>query len=362
MSKSSKFYSCSTVVNKMDRNGEPPELFIVASRTRGAGKTFSFTKMLVDQFFDSGETDKFVLLCRWTKHVGNVAEGMMKGMLQIEYEGWWVEEKKRMNGSYSVIYLCRKDYTEDEEGTTERHHCGYVVPLNGANTIKMTSSVFTDSVHALFDEFQPEDSKYVSDEPEKFKSIHTSIARGGGESRRFYPVYMCGNAVSMENPYFEAMQLHRKIQRDTKLYKGDGFIYQRWESEEIASEHDRSAMSRAMPGLYGSNYGDGGWFLDDSTAIAKPTADWGPSMYVCTLVSGGKNYGVHMFIQAGLLYVSHGVDHTKSRILRTTIDGDANLAVLKYDPIAPEMKYRMRNGLIRFQDLSCKNVAMEFMW
>lgn len=349
------FYNCQGLLDSLDKNGEKPELFIVCSRVRGPGKTFSFTSHLMDTFI-RGE-GKFVLLARTRAELGNVADGMMKEMLTVRHPGMHVSETKKMNGVYSDIFL---EFNED--GQEMKQHCGYVIPLNAADAIKKISSMFTDAVHAYFDEFQPEyNSTYLPQEVEKFKSVHTSIARGGGSSRRYFPVYMSSNAITVTNPYFVALGLTSKIQSDTKKFRGDGFVYQRTENPGLAAHHDSSAMSRAFSGLKSSNFSDNSWVNDNDAGVGKPSRDWGKPYYVATLVNENGKFGLAHYPEAGFLYISHSIDQTHNRNFRMSVDGEPNLPLLKASGISNMVKDAIEHGLMRYQSQTCKQVAFEFL-
>lgn len=354
------FYNCESIIHTKDKNGDDPALFFVVSRGRGVGKTYSFAHMLLRRYFDTDA--KFVLLCRTKAEVGSVARGILSGVLANEYPGWTVTEKRRGHGTYSDVILERLTHNDDGDEDTERQECGYVVPLNAADGIKKVSSVFHDAEHAFFDEFLPESRQtYLPDEPEKFKSVHTSIARGINSPHRHFPVYFTANAVTMDNPYFLAMGLHRQIQHDTKKYRGDGFVYQRYESEEIATLMDESPVSRAMPNLQSSNFRSGAFFLDDHTAVEKPTEEWGYANYFCTLVHDDKKYGMFYFPEVSRYYLSHKHDPQWKTVYRLTLDGDANLPVIKRSHVGAVIRDAIFDGAISYQSNTCKNVAYDFL-
>lgn len=351
----SDFYSATGLLDSLDRNGEKPELYIVCSRVRGPGKTFSFTHHLMKTFMDGD--GKFILLARTRAELGNVADGMMKEMLSVKYPGWHVSEKKKMNGTYSDVYV-----ETESDGEKKKLHCGYIIPLNAADAIKKVSSMFTDAVHAYFDEFQPEyQSTYLIQEVEKFKSIHTSVARGGGSSRRHFPVYMSSNAITVTNPYFVALGLTQKIQSDTKKFRGDGYVYQRTENPGLAAQHDESAMSRAFSGLKSSNFSDNSWVNDSKSGVGKPTEGWGAPVYIATLDHEGHQYGLYSYPETGFLYISHSIDPTHYRVFRMTVDGEVNLPLLKASGVSQMVKDSIERGLMRYHTLSCKQVAFAFL-
>lgn len=356
-----KFYSNRGLLESKDRNGEDPELFIVCSRVRGPGKTYSFAKTLMDRFYDDG--GKFVLLCRVGAELGSVAEGMMKSMMADHYPGLIMSEKIKMGRTFSEVWVESQASGEDDDdsdGPIKKEHVGYVIPLNGADRIKKVSSTFTDAVHGYFDEFQPEyDSTYLKDEVERFKSVHTSIARGGGSSRRYFPIYMSSNAISIANPYFVGLGLTTKIQSDTKKYRGDGYVYQRAENVELAESHDGSAMSRAFRGLKSSNFTDNSWVNDNGSGVCKSDPAWGRSYYMGTLVTGEAKFGVFHYPEVDMTYISHNVDKTYSGVYRIEIDGEPNLPLLRSNYLAKNIKQSIQFGTMRYQSETAKRVAME---
>ena len=74
--------------------------------------------------------------------------------------------------------------------------------------IPATNGASYASKTMIFDEFQSETNKYCADEIKKFLSIHTSVARGKGEQRRYVPVYMLSNQVSLILDYCPFLYLY----------------------------------------------------------------------------------------------------------------------------------------------------------
>lgn len=350
----SEFYDCQPLLHTLDRNGEKPELYIVCSRVRGPGKTFSFTQHLMDTFLAGG--GKFVLLARTRAEVGSVADGMMKEMLRVKHPGTSVHEKKQMHGAFSDVYLTI-GAGEDKEVV----HCGYVIPLNAADTIKKVSSKFTDSVHAYFDEFQPDNNEtYLSNEVAKFLTVHGSIARGEGSSRRYYPVYMSSNTISITNPYFSALGLTNKIQSDTKRFKGDGFVFQRATNEGLVNVHKATPMARAFSGEKTIQYEDNSWVNDNNAGVGKP-GDWGRPQHLCVLDNNGRKFGLYSYYDVDVLYLGHNHDPSAKLVYRLQVDGESNLPLLRSSDVAHMIRRAVERGAMRFQDQVCKRLAMEFL-
>lgn len=349
----SEFYSGDKLLNTLDKNGDKPELYIVCSRVRGPGKTFNFTKKLLDDFMVE-KTAKFVLFCRSKLELGSVAQGMFKSMMSIHYPDYDMCERIQMKGVYSNIYLT----TNDEDKS--QIHCGYVIPLNSADQIKRISSLFSDSVQGYFDEFQPEDKNtYLSNEVAKFLSIHTSIARGEGQSRRYFPVYFASNTVSVNNPYFIALGLNKCIQSNTKLFKGEGYVFEKAENPGLVEVHAQSGMAKAFSHEKSIDYGDNSWLNDNYACVEKP-GNWGRAQYICTLISGNIKLGVKYYPNEMLYYVDYNVDRGSGMVFNIKYDNmEPNIPLIKGSLTMIKLRESMERGIVRFRDLRCKSICMD---
>lgn len=350
----SNFYSCEKLLNTLDKNGEKPELYIVCSRVRGPGKTFSFTRKLLDDYM-ADKCSKFVLFCRSKLELGGVAEGMFKSMMSIHYPDYNMYEKIQMKSIYSNIYISCGEGDEKEI-----LHVGYVIPLNSADNIKRISSMFSDSVQGYFDEFQPEDKNtYLSNEVGKFLSIHTSISRGEGKSRRYYPVYFSSNTISINNPYFISLGLNRKIQTNTKMYKGEGFVFEKAENPGLVEEHAKSGMARAFNNEKSIDYSDNSW-LNDNYACVEKCGNWGRAQYICTLISGDIKLGVKYYPQVMLYYVDYNIDKSSNMVFNIKYDNlEPNIPLIRGSLAMIKLRESMERGVVRFKDLRCKGICMD---
>lgn len=349
-----QFYSGDKLLSTLDKDGEKPELFIVCSRVRGPGKTFYFTKKLLDDFMKEKKA-KFVLFCRSKLELGGVAEGMFKSMMSIHYPDYDMFEKIQMKGVYSNIYIATG---KDEE--REVIHVGYCIPLSSCDQVKRISSTFSDSVQGYFDEFQPEDKNtYLTNEVQKFLSVHTSIARGEGQSRRYYPVYFASNTISISNPYFIALGLTKKIQTNTKFYKGEGFVFEKAENPGLVKVHAQSGMSRAFSEEKAINFGDNSW-LNDNYACVEKLNNPGRAQYICTLISGNIKLAVKYYPNLYLYYVDYNVDRNNSFIFNIKYDNmEPNIPLIKGSVTMMKLRESMERGIVRFKDIRCKEICMD---
>jgi hypothetical protein len=186
-----EFYDGTKLLSMKDINGLTPEIFISTSN-RSAGKTTYFNRMAVNRFKKQGK--KFCLLYRFNYELNGCSEQFFKDIGGLFFKGDVMTEVRRANGIYVELFLNKKP-------------CGYCISINYADQIKKKSHLLSDVDAIYFDEFQSESNHYCDEEVSKFMSIHTSLARGGGQQVRYLPVYMISNAVSIINPYYLSLNI-----------------------------------------------------------------------------------------------------------------------------------------------------------
>ena len=351
-------YNCEKLVNSLDKNGDKPAFFIVCSKERGPGKTYSFSKKLIERFLDTG--DKFILLTRNKGDIGSIAAGIMDGYLVNEHPEYTVSEKSQMKDTYARVYLSHIEKDDQGKDKQVNEECGYVIPIRSADKIKKISSLFYDAWCFYFDEFQPFSDPYLKDEVDLLYNIYKSIARGEGHATRYMPVFLASNTITLGNPYFEAFDLNKHIQSNTKFYKGDGVIYERCEVEGLAEEHPGTAIDRALR-VHRSRKGDNTWIMDDNSLVEKPDS-WGRGYYICTLKYKGQAFGLLDYPMVGMQYVTRKIDKSCQYIYNTTKDGGAlNLPLLKQCPVFVRLKKYFFDGQVRCQDGSLQRTIIDII-
>lgn len=344
-------YDCSKLINSLDAEGEKPCFYIVCSRYRGPGKTFQFSKLMIEHFLETGE--RFILFTRNKGDLGSVAPGILDSYVAYQYPNWTVTETIQMKSVYSKITL-----SMGEGEDIQKKDIGYVIPIRAADQIKKISSLFYDCWCFYFDEFQPMDrGTYLKDEVDLLLNIYKSIARGGGSAVRYMPIFMASNTINLGNPYFNALGLNRGIQSNTRFYKGKGVVFENCDVEGLAEMHSNSAIERALaPHL--ARKGDNMWIGDNDSLVAKPD-DWGRGRYVATLVYNNEKLGVYSYDNVGITYISRKVDQTCQYVYNLTLEGDLNIPALKLSGLLDTLKKRLFAGLIRVSDGGIQNVLMD---
>lgn len=328
-----------------DINGQTPEIFI-SSTNRSAGKTTYFNRMVVNRFKKQGK--KFCLIYRFNYELVDCAEKFFKEIGSLFFKGDEMTEKRKANGIYVELFL-------------NGEPCGYCISINYADQLKKFSHLLADSDSMIFDEFQSETNHYVPDEVKKLMSIHTSIARGGGEQVRYLPVYMISNAVSIINPYYMALGIADRIKTDTNYLKGDGFVLEQGFYENVAHSQMESAFNRAFKTQSYLKYAAQNVYLNDNLNLIEKMA--GASDYIVTVKSGDKLYGIRRFRDNGLFYVDNRADETyPDKIVPAAIEQDIGYMLLgRSSMLIAGMRLAFEKGFVRFRNQECKAVFFDLM-
>ena len=345
------YYDGTRLLSTKDINGKQPELFLCTSNRTG-GKTTYFGRMEVNRFIKQHK--KFCLLYRYKYELDDIADKFFKDIKSLFFVGWDMETKSRAKGVFHELYL---KHSSNEEHCVP---CGYAIPLNSADQIKKYSHLFSDVDSILFDEFQSETNNYCSDEVTKFLSVHTSIARGQGKQKRYVPVYMLGNDVSLLNPYFVELGITDRINDETKFLKGDGFVLEHGFIESASVAQQESGIFRAFKNHKYASYASQNVYLHDNTAFVEiPEKSIG--RYLATIRYNGCDYAIREYRDLGIIYCDNHADITfPLRISVTTEDHNINYVMLKANEFfIRTLREYFEHGCFRFKDLRCKQAVLK---
>ena len=341
----SNFYDGTKLLSMKDIDGNLPEIYLTTSN-RSAGKTTYFSRYLVNRFYKYGE--KFCILYRFNYELSQCEDKFFKDIKNLFFFGANMESETIANGKIKELIL-------------DSAPCGYAVALNDADTVKKFSHFFSDVSRIMFDEFQSETNKYCSNEIDKFMSIHTSIARGGGKQVRYVPVIMISNPVTLLNPYYTAMHISERLQKDTKFLKGKGFVLEQNFNETAGQAQLESGFNKAFYDSRYLEYASQNVYLNDNnTFIEKPQ---GKGRYVCTLKSENKKYSIWKYPDSGIIYCDTAYDDSfPVRIALTTDDHQPNYIMMKqHELLLADFKFLFDRGCFRFKNLACKSVVMDML-
>ena len=341
-----RYYDGTKLLSLMDSEGNKPEIYICTSN-RTAGKTTYWGRYCVNRWLKYGE--KFMLLYRNSGELdGNIADKFFKDIGYLFFKDYVMTSKKTKEG-YCELLL--NDIV-----------CGYAVALRNADKVKKCSHLFSDVQRMLFDEFMSETNSYLPDEVTKFRSVHTSVARGQGAMTRYVPVIMVSNPVTLINPYYIALGISNRLRANTKFLRGEGWVLEQGYNEEASKAQLESGFNKA----FGSDsqymaYSAQGAYLNDSFAfVSRPE---GENKYIATLKYKGESYAIREYPELGILYCDDRYDAScPFKISVTTADHDVNYVMLRRnDLFIDNMKYYFNKGCFRFKNLRCKDVIFAML-
>lgn len=337
------YYDGTKLLSLKDINGKTPEVFMCTSN-RSAGKTTYFNRLVVNRFIKRGE--KFALLYRFNYELDGCDEKFFKDIKELFFPEHDMTAAKKMKGIYQELYL-------NEEP------CGYAISINSADQLKRNSHLFSDIDNIIFDEFQSEQNHYCDKEVEKFISIHNSIARGRSKQSRYVPVYMISNPVTILNPYYVAMDISTRLQKDTHFLRGDGFVLEQGYNETAAKALKSSAFNRAFGSSdYIAYSAEGVYLQDDLSFVDTPT---GRGKYVATIRYAGIDYGVREYPELGIVFCDKSVDYQYPlKITVDTADHKLNYVMVSSNFILiQKLRYYFEHGCMRFKDLQAKEAILK---
>lgn len=340
------YYDGTKLLTLKDIQGLKPEIYMCCGN-RTAGKTYYFKRMLLRRFIKMGS--KFCCLVRFVNELPDYHVDFFKDICnEKDLEGHTMTSKPVRNGLFQELYF-------------DEMPCGYVVALNSADKIKKNSSRFIDVDAIFFDEFQSESKTYCPDEITKFQSIHASMARGGGKQVRYLPVYMCSNTVSVLNPYFSAFGIGKRLNKDTKYLRGDGWVLEMTYNENAATEFKQSGFGRAFQqSSYAKYAADNSFLLDNNHFIEKLHGD---ARLYFVINCDGNDYGVWMRKSDCVMFVNRKVDPSfPFKLTFKTADHNINYMMVQFNKAnLKTLKNMFECGAVRFEDMECKDVFLDMI-
>jgi hypothetical protein len=338
-----QYYDGTKLLSMLDLNGNKPEMYMCTTNRTG-GKTTYFGRLCVNRFKDGN--GKFMLVYRYNYELDDISDKFFKDLSTLFFKGDVMESKRRASGIFHELFL---------NGVS----CGYAVALNSSDQLKKYSHLFSDVNRMMMDEFQSETNHYCSDEIKKFISIHTSVARGQGKQYRYVPVYMCGNPVSIINPYYVELGISSRLREDTKFLKGEGYVLEQGFVDSASTAQKEGAFNKAFAKNAYVAYSAQCVYLNDNKAfIDKPS---GMGRYLATIKYNSNNFSVREYAEDGVIYVDDKPDLTfKLKITVTAQDHEINYLMLKKnDLFLNTLRFYFEKGCFRFKDLRCKEAVLK---
>lgn len=345
----SKYYDGTTLLSKLDLDGEKPEILICCGN-RTAGKSYFWKRYLISTFVRAGKL--IMPLVRYVDEVEDYMDGFMEDICGEECcVGVSLQTKSKGRGTYRVIY----------RGDDEKNIVGYITYLGAADRIKRISSRFVNVEVMFFDEFQTDTNTYIENEVANLISIHNSVARGHGKQSRFVPLIMCSNMSSRFNPYFTAFGIHKRLNKNTHFLRGNG-----WVAEIVFNENAATALreSRFNVAFKNQKYLDSATnnvFLNDSDDFIGKVPLAKMNYYIS--LEGETNCSIWIDNDHKFLYVSSSYNSSFPRKMHITNVGHSTESpyISGYSMLIPEWRRYYNLGMWRFENALTRNILIEIL-
>lgn len=346
MASNNKYYDGNRLINTLDLDKQKPAIVMIAGN-RTAGKTFWCKQHVIKHFLKRHR--KFIILQRFGYQLKGTADTFSKDLKEV------IPELHNVDFTEQVVV---KDsiYEIFADGVS----CAYAVSLNNADSIKRNSTLFVDVDYIFLDEFQSETNKYCSDEVSKFISIYTSVARGNGQQSRHVTALLCSNNVTLLNPYYTALGVGSRIQQNTKILRGHGWVLELTYNQNASNAMMQSGIGRAFAEHQYMKYSAQNIYLNDSNTFIEKLPPEIERKLVCVVTMNDVSYGIWDCKQ--FLYMSTKYDpNCKVQFALSVHDHNTHSMLLKRGFQYTYWKQMFEIGAFRFQNLKCKQVLFDFL-
>lgn len=343
-----RYYTGYELLRQLDANEKNSKIFM-SNTNRTAGKTTFFELILLE--YARRWKRKFCIIVREKMEI-EAPESFFDNVLDYYYPESLMHSKYVIKNTINEIFL-------------DNISVGYCVSLKDVVKLKKYSSVFREVDMALFDEVQPEDGKYVSDEVNKLISLISSISRGGGEQARTVLLFMLSNNISVMNPYFLNLEIYKKLPAhvtETAQYvKGDGYVCEFLFNKYAAEEMKEKSTALVFESRYNLMNVTAEFMINCNSFIEEKIP--GKSTYLFTLKYESEHMAVRRMNNSGIIYVTNTWDKSfKTVIALTELDHDELTLQLRRSTFYMQvLRDSYATGKLRFSNLQIKDRIIKLL-
>lgn len=323
---------------------------------RGGGKTFNTLLHAIEKYLKDGS--EFIYLRRRQVHLDDAcagSDGAGDLFSDIRDKGYFENHDLKVTADKAGGY---NFYCDDKL-------MGYGKALSTSAGRRSTSKPKVKRI--IFDEFLIDDSagsseRYLNHGEEMFlfNNFYETIARG-----RDIPVFFIGNAFSMVNPYFLALNIRINDVTNNKIYKGKTWTVVFWRDEAFIEEREKTQFHQATKNTKFSEHAFGNTFyLDRDDFIRKRSKD---SEHQFSIEYLGKKYGVWVDWNKGAYYISSkGANTSRERTISMSLSDNKpnNVSIRRYRNLPFMKAFRMasENNSIYYDSQEAFNSMNEIVY
>ena len=343
----SQYYSYDDILKKKDLNGNDPSLYIITSN-RSDGKTTATKMMFIKDFIKSECTHQFAFIYRYSYELSSLGS-MFDDIFEID---------PTLKGEITLKSHCKGMMVEVLYNDVTM--C-WGFSLNNIDSLKKYSALFRNIEQMCFDEYQTESGKYLNREVEKLQSLIITVARGGGKQSRPIKVFLCGNNVTLLNPYLLSLEVYKRIKPNMRFCRGDGWICEFHYNENASKAIKENPINNIFTKSKYMEYSTENKYLVDNSAFitAQPK---GKNKYMATFVIDGSKYAIREYWRDGMIYINKKVSSGELKIAFKPSDHNQNTMLIDhYSELYKYLKKCYNNGCVYFADEDCKNAFFNVM-
>lgn len=312
-------------------------IFNFAVGVRGGGKTLNTIEEALEKFLKDGS--QFIYLRRRGVDLDDACNGK-------EGEGDLFADIRVLTQKGVFPKLEGHDFTisADKSGGYNFYCDGKIMGYGKALSTARRSTSKPKVTRIIFDEFLIDDSagsrdRYLNkgDEMFLFNNFYETVARG-----RDIPCIFIGNAFSMVNPYFIALDIRIDNPIDNKIYSGKVWTVQFVRKEAFIESRKNTQFYLATTGTKFSEHAFGNsFYLDRTDFIRKRSKD---SEHQFSMEYMGNKYGVWVDWDAGNYYVSKkGANTSRQKTISMTLADNKpnNVNIRRYRNLPFMKAFRM---------------------
>lgn len=337
------YYNGRKLLTTKDKYGKQPVLYI-STNNRSAGKTTYFA--MFSYYLKKIYGFETVFLCRKVAELKSYHE--IFGDAAAFYE--WKE-------TFSTSVKVKDTITQIK---IDNECLGYVLCLKKDNDIKKYSPIFRDVELVIEDEYQPEDGKFIKDEPKKLQRILRSIGRGGGAQARDIITILLGNPVTLLNPYLIRFNIPKYYNVNRDYIKEKRIVAEFTIQQNAAKQMEKSALNE----LYNdkeSDYVCGKSFLIASQPFIKKCN--GKSKYLFSIIYDDTILGVRQSLKDGSVHVGKKFDKSCKMVLSfRAADMEQNrIMIANRDFTWNRIRNAFKFGNLYFEDEESKYIMFDLI-
>ena len=301
---------------------------------RGGGKTFCAKKWCINDFLKKGH--EFIWVRRYKTEIKNLKQNFFNDIISANL---FPTVEFAIKGD--KIYINHK-------------LAGQLVALSSFQNIK--SSSFPNVTKIIFDEFIPENGRYLDkvEEPEAFTNLMDTIIRDRDNCR----AVLIANNIQCTNKYFDYFQVRGNQLQQFTVY--DSIVIEFYSNETYANERLKTKFGQL---INGTNYGDFSLhnqsLKDNELFISERPKN---TRFCYAFLWKGFYFGIWKDVKNDVLYLSQKYDESGLIFTLTTDDHQPKMLYLKSfknTSYVKMLKYAYSVGSLYFENQMIKRYFLD---